>query len=137
MRGVAQPGSASVWGTGGRWFKSSRPDHIMKKKFKIFYSTTSNLREGKKIALKLLNQKKAICVNIVKDVNSFYLDEKKIVNQTEVILIIKTFHTKKELEVFFEKEHNYSTPLIVEIKTGTPNEKYLDWFLNTSSDIKS
>jgi periplasmic divalent cation tolerance protein len=109
----------------------------MKKRFKVYYSTTSNLKEGKKIALKLLNQKKAICVNIVKDVNSFYLDEKKIINQTEVILIIKTFHTKKELEVFFEKEHNYSTPLIVEIKTGTPNEKYLDWFLNTSSDIKS
>ena len=137
MRGVAQPGSASVWGTGGRWFKSSRPDHTMKKRFKVYYSTTSNLKEGKKIALKLLNQKKAICVNIVKDVNSFYLDEKKTVNQTEVILIIKTFHTQKKLEVFFKKEHNYSTPLIVEIKTGTPNKKYLDWFLNTSSDIKS
>ena len=26
-RGVAQLGSASVWGTGGRWFESSRPDH--------------------------------------------------------------------------------------------------------------
>ena len=54
-----------------------------------------------------------------------------------MILIIKTFHTKKRIRGFFEKEHNYSTPLIVEIKTGTPNEKYLDWFLNTSSDIKS
>src|ERR1700741_2306706 len=26
-RGVAQPGSASHWGGGGRWFESSRPDH--------------------------------------------------------------------------------------------------------------
>ncbi len=26
-RGVAQPGSAPVWGTGGRRFESSRPDH--------------------------------------------------------------------------------------------------------------
>ena len=26
-RGVAQPGSAPEWGSGGRWFKSSRPDH--------------------------------------------------------------------------------------------------------------
>src|SRR6201995_4303276 len=25
-RGVAQPGSASHWGCGGRWFESSRPD---------------------------------------------------------------------------------------------------------------
>src|SRR4051812_21550842 len=27
-RGVAQPGSASHWGCGGRWFESSRPDHF-------------------------------------------------------------------------------------------------------------
>ena len=27
-RGVAQPGSASHWGCGGRWFESSRPDHL-------------------------------------------------------------------------------------------------------------
>src|SRR5438270_94923 len=26
-RGVAQLGSAPAWGAGGRWFKSSRPDH--------------------------------------------------------------------------------------------------------------
>src|SRR4029079_12883293 len=28
-RGVAQPGSAPAWGAGGRWFKSSRPDHFV------------------------------------------------------------------------------------------------------------
>lgn len=28
VRGVAQPGSAPDWGSGGRWFKSSRPDHL-------------------------------------------------------------------------------------------------------------
>src|SRR5512132_1829812 len=30
-RGVAQPGSASHWGCGGRWFESSRPDHQSRK----------------------------------------------------------------------------------------------------------
>ena len=29
-RGVAQPGSASHWGCGGRWFESSRPDHFIR-----------------------------------------------------------------------------------------------------------
>src|SRR6478735_1598050 len=32
-RGVAQPGSASHWGCGGRWFESSRPDHSVNGKF--------------------------------------------------------------------------------------------------------
>ena len=58
MRGVAQPGSASVWGTGGRWFKSSRPDHTMKKRFKVYYSTTSNLKEGKN-SFKIIESKKS------------------------------------------------------------------------------
>ena len=31
VRGVAQSGSALVWGTSGRWFKSSRPDHLSKR----------------------------------------------------------------------------------------------------------
>ena len=29
FRGVAQLGSASVWGAEGRWFKSSRPDQYI------------------------------------------------------------------------------------------------------------
>ena len=31
VRGVAQPGSALAWGASGRWFKSSRPDHLKKR----------------------------------------------------------------------------------------------------------
>ena len=27
-RDVAQPGSAHAWGAWGRWFKSTRPDHL-------------------------------------------------------------------------------------------------------------
>jgi hypothetical protein len=30
-RGVAQSGSVPEWGSGGRWFKSSRPDQLIPK----------------------------------------------------------------------------------------------------------
>lgn len=30
VRGVAQPGSVSAWGAGGRWFESSHPDTLTK-----------------------------------------------------------------------------------------------------------
>src|SRR6187549_3766142 len=39
-RGVAQPGSASHWGCGGRWFESSRPDHSVQ--WKVFKSNMSS-----------------------------------------------------------------------------------------------
>src|SRR5919107_3490389 len=41
-RGVAQPGSASHWGCGGRWFESSRPDHpVVQRKAAILMSSAT------------------------------------------------------------------------------------------------
>lgn len=36
VRDVAQSGSVSAWGAGGRWFESSRPDKIRKGGFASF-----------------------------------------------------------------------------------------------------
>lgn len=36
FRGVAQSGSVSEWGSEGRWFKSTRPDHLKIKRLAIF-----------------------------------------------------------------------------------------------------
>jgi hypothetical protein len=48
LRGVAQPGSAPAWGAGGRWFKSSRPDHrSIHLSFIPFFEKNSSYSEGK------------------------------------------------------------------------------------------
>jgi periplasmic divalent cation tolerance protein len=126
---VAQFGSVSVWGTEGRWFKSSRPDHnFMKKKFRIFYSTCANIKDGKMIAKFLLKNNMALCVNLIKNIDSFYLEKNKIQSETEVAILIKTCCTKNQIEKFIKKIHKYDVPLIVELKTGLPNKDYLDWF---------
>ena len=39
-RSVAQPGSAHAWGACGRWFKSSRSDHLPDSILKRFFSTS-------------------------------------------------------------------------------------------------
>ena len=126
---MAQFGSVSVWGTGGRWFKSSRPDHfIMKKKFRIFYSTCSNSKDAKIIANYLLKNRKALCVNLINSVDSFYLENKKVKNQKEVSILIKTCCTKSQMEKNIKKIHKYQTPIVVELKTALPNKDYLEWF---------
>ena len=130
-RGVAQLGSVSVWGTGGRWFKSSRPDHkFMEKKFRIFYTTADSKIDAQEIANYLLKNLKAFCVNIFDNVNSFYLENKKIKNHKEVVLFIKTFQKHNEIEKSIKEIHKYDTPIIVELKTDKPNQDYLNWFLN-------
>jgi len=102
----------------------------MEKKFRIFYTTSHNIIDAEEIANHLLKSSKAICVNIFENVKSFYLEDKKIKSQREAVLFIKTLKKKNEIERFIKKIHKYDTPIIVEIKTGEPNQDYLNWFLN-------
>ena len=102
----------------------------MEKKFRIFYTTSHNIIDAEEIANHLLKSSKAICVNIFENVKSFYLEDKKIKSQKEAVLFIKTLKKKNEIEEFIKEIHKYDTPIIVEIKTGEPNQDYLDWFLN-------
>ena len=100
---------------------------------RIFYTTTSNLKNAEIIAKKLLKEKKAVCINLIEKVKSYYLDNNSIESAQEVIMIIKTKLGKSHIEDFLQSIHNYEIPIIVEIKTTTPNKKYLEWFLKNSS----
>ena len=95
---------------------------------KIYYTTTSDLNNAKSISKRFLNDKKAVCINLIKNVNSFYLDDGSINFANEIIMIIKTRLKKSEIERYIYKIHNYEIPLIVEIKSGLPNLGYADWF---------
>ena len=117
--------------SGGREVAGSNPvapTIIMKKKFRIFYSTCGNSKDAKAIANYLLKNNKALCVNLIRNIDSFYLENKKIQNQKEVVLIIKTCCTSIQIQRSLKKIHRYDTPIIVELKTGLPNKDYLKWF---------
>ena len=55
MRGVAQFGSAPLWGSGGRGFKSRRSDHLSSSFMRDLY----NLYELIPTAIKVKDEKKA------------------------------------------------------------------------------
>ena len=95
---------------------------------KIYYTTTSDLKNAKKISKRFLTDKKAVCINLIRNVNSFYLESGSINAANEIIMIIKTKLNKSEIEKYINKIHNYKIPLVVEIKSGLPNLFYADWF---------
>jgi periplasmic divalent cation tolerance protein len=95
---------------------------------KMYYTTTSDLNNAERISKLFLNDKKAVCINLIKNVNSFYLDDNSINSANEIIMIIKTKLKKNEIERYINKIHNYEIPLIVEIKLGIPNSDYANWF---------
>ena len=95
---------------------------------KMYYTTTSDLNNAKRISKIFLNDKKAVCINLIKNVNSFYLDDNSINFANEIIMIIKTKLKKMKLRDTLKKFIIMKFHLIVEIKSGLPNLDYANWF---------
>lgn len=103
-----------------------------KNNFIIVLCNTSSLGEAKAIANKLLEDRLAACVNIIKNECSLYFWEDKIQEECEYQMITKT---KKE---FFEKIkesiellHSYKVPEIISININDGNSNYLNWIENS------
>ena len=62
----------------------------------IFYTTCGSANQSKKLAKAMLSDKMIVCVNVVKNVESYYRDNGCLKTSNESILLIKTFHTKKK-----------------------------------------
>lgn len=94
----------------------------------LFYVPCPSLGEAKKIAEILVNEKIAVCGNIIKDIESYYTWKGKLCNENEVLLILKTLgENKDKLEKRIKELHSYDVPCILSIKTYSENKEYLDW----------
>ena len=95
----------------------------------IIYITTPSLEVGKEIALMLLDQRLAACVNIVSPVTSLYLWQGEKHEDQEALLIVKS-----RLELFESRlipavlsAHPYDTPEIIALPIIAGQRDYLDW----------
>jgi periplasmic divalent cation tolerance protein len=96
--------------------------------YSIVYITTSGILESKKIAKKLLEDKLACCVNIILSVESMYLWNGKIEEDSESIMVVKTISILvDEVIKTVEYNHSYETPCILEITVNDGSNNYLKW----------
>ena len=65
----------------------------------IFYTTCGSVKQSKKLAKVMLSDKMIVCVNVVKNVESYYRESGSIKKTNELILLIKTFYTKKKWKI--------------------------------------
>ena len=70
----------------------------------IFYTTCGSDRQSKKLAKAMLSDKMIVCVNVVKNVESYYRDRGSLKKSNESILLIKTFYKKKKNRRFNKKK---------------------------------
>lgn len=99
--------------------------------YSIIYITTSGVLESKEIAKKLLEEKLAVCINIIPTIESIYLWHDNIEEDTESIIFVKTkTELVEKLIKRVEDLHSYEIPCILEININKGSRNYLKWMEN-------
>ena len=94
----------------------------------VVLTTVPNSDEGRRLAVMLVDQRLAACVQILPEMTSIYRWEGEIEVEAEHLLLIKTAAEKWEaVRDAITKEHSYSVPEIVAIKTEHVSSEYRAW----------
>jgi periplasmic divalent cation tolerance protein len=100
----------------------------------IVFVAVGSEDEARKIAGRLLFGRKAACVNIVSEVDSFFWWRKRVDAAQESLLIIKTTASLLPQIIDMVKEaHSYAIPEIIALPIIGGNEDYLNWI---DSEVK-
>lgn len=77
---------------------------------------------------KILKKKVCACVNIIKNIESFFWWDDKIDTAKECLLIVKTEEALfSKLEAEIKAHHPYEVPEIIALPAGKVNKQYFDW----------
>lgn len=90
--------------------------------------STANQEEAAKIADLVVQSRLAACASTIPAVRSTYWWEGKIVNDQEVLILMKTTSDKVlSLQETILKAHSYKVPEIIAISVAHGFQPYLDW----------
>ena len=96
----------------------------------FIYMTAGSRDEARKIGRTLVTSRLAACVNILDDMNSFYLWKDELQDDTEVVMIAKP--TEAQVPQLVEKVkslHSYDCPCIVSLPVAGGYQPFLDWIV--------
>lgn len=94
----------------------------------VVFVTTSNAREAKAIARRLIGSKLAACVNVTQPNRSIYRWKGKIEEARETLLIIKTRRDLfEEIKAAILGVHTYEVPEIICLPIVDGSTEYLSW----------
>jgi periplasmic divalent cation tolerance protein len=103
---------------------------------RLVYVTVPSREEADTIALAVVEERLAACVNILGHIHSVYHWQGKIERSDEVAMILKTQQALQErLTLRIRELHSYECPAIVVLPVLGGNADFLDWvYAETSSD---
>lgn len=102
----------------------------------VVFVTAGSYGEGRKIAACILKKKLAACVNIVKDIESFYWWQGRIEHSKESLLIIKTRkQLQRKLFTEVKKLHSYKVPEMIALPITGGSRDYLEWIKKSTEKV--
>jgi periplasmic divalent cation tolerance protein len=97
----------------------------------LVYVVAADMQEAEKLAMGLLDQRLAACVNIFPPVRSFYLWKGRTESSDEVVFLVKTVPGYFPLvEEFVRKHHSYEVPAVFSIPVERVSEPYRRWIFD-------
>ena len=99
-------------------------------KVNFIYMTAGSREEARKIGKELVTSRLAACVNILDNMNSVYMWQGKIQEDTEVVMIAKTTRANvPQLVETVKSLHSYDCPCIVSLPVLDGHQPFLDWIV--------
>lgn len=100
----------------------------MDDKIVIVLTTVNDKDEGASLARGIVEEQLAACVQILPPMTSVYRWDKKIQEETEHLLLIKTTSARwNVLRSFIAANHSYSVPEIVALDAAAVSDGYAAW----------
>jgi periplasmic divalent cation tolerance protein len=97
-------------------------------KTSLFYITTADKKEARRIARLLLKKRLAACANILDDMESLYWWKGRLEKGREAILLVKTRRNlAKRVIAEVKAAHRYDCPCIVELPILSGYAPFLKW----------
>ena len=97
-------------------------------KYIIILCTIDNIENAKKISQLLVSEKFAACVNILPGLMSVYLWDDKVMQDSELLMIIKTKKALfEDVKTKITELHPYKVPEIISFDIADGASAYLDW----------
>jgi len=94
----------------------------------FIYMTVGSKDEARKIGKELVTAGLAACVNILDNMNSFYVWEGELQDDTEVVMIAKTTEDRvADLIKKVKSLHSYDCPCIVSLTVAGGHQPFLEW----------
>ncbi len=90
--------------------------------------TVSSEDEAKSIGQSLIEKKLAACVNIIPGIRSLFVWQKKMCNEKETLLLIKSHRDLLHKIITLVKElHSYDVPEVIALPIVGGSEDYFKW----------